>query len=143
MGKLSVLACITCQMSSVNIIKTAYRFANGWGAKLYVLCILPEGCISDETADTLDALRCCAKENNAEFNVIFHDSPTFASVGFAKRKHISCVFTGEPAEKGKGFVAMLSSVLPKVRISIVHKDGALTHLSTNLYVEASAIAPVI
>lgn len=143
MGKLSVLACITCQMSSINIIKTAFRFADGWGAKLYVLCVLPEGQLSDEVFDLLDTLRCTAKEHNAEFNVIFDNSPAFAAVGFAKRKHISCVFTGEPAEEGTGFVAMLESVLPKVKITIVHKDGALTHLSTNLYVEARAIVPVI
>lgn len=124
----TILACVTNQRGSQRIIEKAAQTANEQNKILKVLSILPTHQLTQSDCETLDFLNTIAKNNNAEMTMHFSDSPAITALSFIKKKRISQVITGKPDESGNGFVEIIASVMPEVKISAIDQSGEMYDL---------------
>lgn len=125
--KSSYIACVTGQYGAERIIRSAYALAQDTESPLYVLSVLPSSA-SVQSLEAMEYLNHCAKQVGAEMTVLYSDSPVHAALEYIEYKRISCVVTGSPGDDSNGFISLISSVLPKVKLVVLppEREGLKT-----------------
>ena len=109
------IACVTGQYNCERIISAASCIARDADAQLEIVSVLSGSCRGEELA-AIDYLYSVAKSVDSPMTVLFNDNPVLAVTEYVSRKKAAYVITGVPGENNKGFISLLSAVLPKVRI---------------------------
>ena len=81
----SVLVCVTDQLSSRRLILAGARIAEQYNARVRVVSILPEGLVSEKTADTLQKLYDVSGSLGAEMTVFFNNEPALTAAVHASQ----------------------------------------------------------
>lgn len=121
----TVTACVTSQKNCERIILAAKKIAEEEKCPLYVLSIQNSGEMTLEQCEAVEYLYELSKQNGAQMTVCYSDFAALTAIEFLKRNNSGCVVTGVPSASGSGFVSTVSSVLPKIRISMVSDDGRI------------------
>lgn len=123
----AVLVCVTGQRDCDRLIHAGSRIANQLGAQVQVLCVQsPSRGHTDY--EELEYLRQTAKEADAEMSVYFNDEAAYTAAVFARKKNAVHIVTGIAEAPMNGFVEVLHSLLPKLPIAMVAKDGKVYNI---------------
>lgn len=109
------IACVTGQYNCERIIAAASCIAQDAGASLEIVSVL-NGCSSEESLEALEYLHGIAKAAGARMTILYNDNPVLAVTEYVKHIKAPIVITGVPGTKNNGFISLLSSILPKVKI---------------------------
>ncbi|XOQ43847.1 MAG: Universal stress protein [Clostridium sp.] len=127
-GKAAVLVCVTGQRDCDRLIRVGKEIADNQDVPLHVLCVQPTSAGFDTDSEELEYLRQTAKNADAEMSVYFHDDAPLMAAGFAKSIHATHIVTGMAEAPVNGFVEMIHSLLPKIPISMVAKNGTVYNI---------------
>jgi len=125
-GKQIVTACVTNFKNCETIISEAKKIADSEGCKLYVLNIQKSGEITKEQCSSAEYLFQLCKRYDAQMTIKYTASmPAFAAIEFIKKHKTYHLVTGIPSDGNNGFLNIVSSILPKVKISMVSQKGGI------------------
>ena len=127
-GKAAILVCVTGQRDCDRLIHAGKKIADDQSVPLQVLCVQPTSAGFDADCEELEYLRQTAKNANADMSVYFHDDAPLMAVGYAKSIHATHIVTGMAEAPVNGFVEVVHSLLPKIPISMVAKDGTIYNI---------------
>ena len=135
----SYIACVTCQYGAERIIREAHALAQDSGSEVYVLSVL-----SDQTdleqLEIMEHLHECARQASAQMTVLLSDNPALAAIEYIEYKKITHVVTGSPGEGSNGFIDLISSVLPKVKLVVLPNVMKQAHTSACAVHSGAAVA---
>lgn len=118
----SYLACVTGQKSGERIIRVAGSIAaEGFAAAVVSVMNQKPG---EAEIEALDFLHGVAREVGLEMTVLTSGNPALSVAEFIARKKITHVITGTPKPPKGGFVDLVRSVQPKVRIITIPEVNA-------------------
>lgn len=121
----SVLVCVTDQLSSRRLILAGARIAEQYNARVRVVSILPEGLVSEKTADTLQKLYDVSSSLGAEMTVFFNNEPALTAAVHASQIGAVHLVSGAPGPESNLFIEMIRRLLPELPISILDADDHL------------------
>lgn len=116
------MVCVTQQQSCSRLIEAGARIAKEEKLPLCVVSVFRESSgFNANDGGALENLFECSQRYNATMNVYFNDSPALVVAVVAKKKNVSTLVTGFPAEGSNGFIASIHEILPELPITMV--DG--------------------
>ena len=134
------LACVTGQVGSERIIRAAGRIAMDGEPVVSVLSVIPQ-CPGKDELEAVRFLSGVAQEEGIEMTFLSGENPALTVVEYIKRKKVTHVLTGMPGPGSAGFIELLSSVLPRVRIIMIPQeyrdpgeDEEIDYTDTGLFV---------
>ena len=121
----NVLVCVTDQLSCERLIRAGAAVAETYGVPVKVLSVLPEGLVSQKTADTLQSLYDTASALGAEMTFYFNDEPALTAAVHASKTGAVHMISGTPGVDSNLFVETIKGLIPEMPISVVDADGRL------------------
>ncbi|MBP3415400.1 MAG: hypothetical protein J6L81_09425 [Clostridia bacterium] len=133
------IACVTGQYNCERIIAAASCIAQDAGASLEIVSVL-NGCSSEESLEALEYLHGIAKAAGARMTILYNDNPVLAVTEYIKHIKAPIVITGVPGAdtKNNGFISLLSSILPKVKIISIPESVTDNDYDTSDLIKAAA-----
>lgn len=120
--KRHILACITPQLHCKNIISAAQLMAQGLGATLCVVTVLPIKEKAKARAEKLKTLKSISDECKVDIMIRYSDNPEVSIAAQAKQIKPLHVFMGED----NGFLTKFLSHYNQAPVSIVSKQVIFT-----------------
>ncbi len=131
----SVLVCVTGQRDCDRLIRAGKEIAQNRGASLQVLCVVPPQVLQQASPAQqesflleLEYLRQVSREAGADMAVYFQKEAPWVAAGMAKKVKATQIVTGLAQTPGTGFVEILHTLLPKIPVSMVSRDGTVYHI---------------
>jgi K+-sensing histidine kinase KdpD len=121
----NVLVCVTDQLSSERLIRSGAAIAEKQGISLHVVCVLPEGFVSESTAAILQNLYDTANSLGAEMTFYFNSDPALTVAVHAKKIGSVHIVSGTPGADSSFFIETVKTLLPQLPISIVDADSRM------------------
>ena len=121
--KPSVLVCVTGQYDCDRLIESGSELAVKHGYDLRVLCVHTPDSNPAYISDEIEYLYRTAKNLGAEMTIAFNDRAPKYAADFARKVNARYLITGLPDRRPNGFVLTLHELLPRLRITMVTKEG--------------------
>lgn len=121
--KPSVLVCVTGQYDCDRLIEEGFEQAAELGWELHVLCVHSAAADPAYLSDEIEYLYRTAKELGADMTMTFSDNAPKSAGDFARKINAKRLVTGMPDRRPNGFVLTLHELLPRLRITMVTKEG--------------------
>ena len=121
--KPSVLVCVTGQYDCDRLIEAGFEKAVERGCELHVLCVHTPTNNLALLSDEIEYLYRTSKDLGADMTIAFCDNAPRCAVDFARKIHAGELITGMPDLRPNGFVLTVHEMLPKLRLTMVTKEG--------------------
>lgn len=143
-GKRTVTACVTNLSNCEQIILNAKQIAEERNCKLHVLNIQKIGEITKTQCASIEYLHQVCKNAGAQMTVKYTDSaPAYTAIEFIKANKTDHLVTGIPAEGDNGFLSIISSILPKLKISMVSSANGRAYIFENIFLIKSISKQIV
>lgn len=136
--KPSVLVCVTGQYDCGRLIEAGFDQAAELGCELHVLCVHTPLYDLSGYSEEIEYLYRTAKSLGADMTILFSGNAPKCTADFARRINARHLITGMPDNRPNGFVLRLHELLPKLRITMVTKEGE--SLSYSVSADTKALA---
>ncbi|MDR0314587.1 MAG: hypothetical protein LBH71_01385 [Oscillospiraceae bacterium] len=126
-----VLVCVRGKEDYEDLVSAGNAIAKKNGSNLSVLTVLPTRACFSPDFDILTSLSETAKKYNADFNVLFSDSPAMCTAQYVQKGYPLSIVTGFPGINSSHFVSHIYALLPDIPINMV-KGNKIFHISDAL-----------
>ena len=108
--KSPILACITAQYSSVNIIKSTQDLAKKYKREIVVVTILNKTAQAKNRAKDLKVLNKISKECNCDIDIIYSDNIALSLANYVNKLNPYHIVVGSPDGKSTLFSDFISNI---------------------------------
>ena len=139
----TVLVCVTDQLSSERLIRSGAEIAKKQKLALHVVCVLPEGFVSEKTSSVLQNLYDTANSLGAEMTFYFNSDPALTIAVHAKKSGSVHIVSGAPGYESSFFIETIKALLPRQPISIVDADSRVYTFRNTSSSVSTAVQPAV